>query len=152
MRSQLLTLLGLPCMLLPVSPLLPLRFSLSWNVAILIMVGLEVGFFGFLLIGTLCFLDLCDFFSHQVKEVFHHFFFKQVFYPFLIFFFWYSYYQILLCFMLPCIFLNPSSFFLSLFSFSCSSWVFFSTLSSSSVIQSSASVSYTHLTLPTIRA
>ena len=28
LRSQLLSLLGLPCMLLPVSPLLPLRFSL----------------------------------------------------------------------------------------------------------------------------
>ena len=29
LRSQLLTLLGLPCMLLPVSPLLPLRFCLG---------------------------------------------------------------------------------------------------------------------------
>ena len=104
------------------------NLSLSWNFVILIMMCLEVGLFGFLLIGTLCFLDLCDFFSHQIREIFHHYFFKQVFYPLLFFFFssgipiiW-----ILLRFMLSCISLNPSSVFLSLFSLSCSFWVFFS--------------------------
>ena len=59
LRNQVLALSGLPCMLLPVSPLLPLRFSLSWNFAILIMMCLEVGLFGFLLIGTLCVSWIC---------------------------------------------------------------------------------------------
>ena len=54
LRSQLLVLCGLSCMLPPVSPLLPLRFSLSWNFAIIIIMCLEVGLFGFLLIGTVC--------------------------------------------------------------------------------------------------
>ena len=31
---------------------------------------------------SLCFLDLCDFSSHPIGEVFHHYFFKQVVYPF----------------------------------------------------------------------
>ena len=35
--------------------------SLSWNFSILIMMCLAVGLFRFLLLGTLCFLDLCDF-------------------------------------------------------------------------------------------
>ena len=42
---------------------------------------------------SLCFLDLGDFFSPQIREIFHHCFFKQVFYPLLFFFsFWYPYY------------------------------------------------------------
>ena len=66
--------------------------SLSWNLASLIMMCLEVGLLGFLLlIGTLCFLYLCDFFSHQTGELFHYYyFFKQVFYP-LLFSFSYPY-------------------------------------------------------------
>ena len=40
--------------------------SLSWNFAILIMLCLAVGLFGFLLMGTLCFLDLCNFFSQNL--------------------------------------------------------------------------------------
>ncbi|KAF6084316.1 hypothetical protein HJG60_008592 [Phyllostomus discolor] len=47
--------------------------------------------------------------------------------------------QILLCFILSCISLSPSSLFLSFFSFSWSFSVFFPTLSSSSLIRSSAS-------------
>ena len=67
----------------------------------------------------LCFFHLCDFFSHQIKEVFHHYFFKQVFYPLLFSFsFCIPIIWILLCFMLTYISLNPFSFFLSLFSFS----------------------------------
>ena len=64
MRSQLLVLLGLPCLLLPVSPDAFKILSLSWNFAVLIMMCLEVGLFGFLFLGTLCFLDLFDFLSH----------------------------------------------------------------------------------------
>ena len=42
---------------------------------------------------SLCFMDLCDFFSHQIRKIFHHYFFKQVFYPLLFFLsFWYPYY------------------------------------------------------------
>ena len=88
---------------------------------------------------SLCFLDLGDFFSHQIREIFHHYLFKQVFYPLLFFFsFWYPYYTDI---MFSCISINPSSFFLSLFSFSSSFCVFFSTLPSSSLIRSSASSS-----------
>ena len=64
--------------------------SLSWNFAILIMMCLQMGLFGVLLVGTVSFLDLCDFFSHHVRDVFHHYFFKQIFYP-LLFFFWLPY-------------------------------------------------------------
>ena len=106
LRSQLLTLLGLPCMLLPFSPLLPLRFFLC----------LEIFHFNYdvscseplwfpLAWDSLCFLDLCDFFSPQIREVFHHYFFKKGFYPLLFLI------RILLRFMLSCISLNPSSFF-----------------------------------------
>ena len=65
----------------------------------------------------LCFLDLYDCFSHQVREVFCHYFSKQVFYPLLLLFslsgipvMW-----ILLCFMLSWSSPKSSSFFLSLF-------------------------------------
>ena len=44
-------------------PLLPLRFSLSWNFAVLIMICLEVDLFGFLLIGTVCVSWICVTFS-----------------------------------------------------------------------------------------
>ena len=59
LRNQLLVLLGLPCVLLPVSPLVPLKFSLSCNFAILIMMCLAVGLFGFLFIQTLCASWIC---------------------------------------------------------------------------------------------
>ena len=105
------------------------------------MVCLAVGLFGFLVLGTLFdSWNSCDIFYHQVREIFHHyFFFKQVFYPLLfssisgIPIIW-----ILFCVTLSCISLNPSSFLLSLFSFSCLFWVLFSTLCSSSLIRSSA--------------
>ena len=74
----------------------PLRVPLDWD--------------------TLCFLDLCDFFSHQIREVFHYYFSYRFSIPCSssspsgipsI--------RILFRFMLSCIPLNPSSFFLSLF-------------------------------------
>ena len=52
-RNQLVALSELPCQLLAVSPLLHLRFSLSLNFSILIMMCLGVGLFGFILIGLL---------------------------------------------------------------------------------------------------
>ena len=80
------------------------------------MMCLCMGLCGFFLIGTLCFLNFCDFFFHQVREVFCHYFSKQVFYPLLI-----SsvipMIQILLCCMLSQSPLKTSLFFLSLFLF-----------------------------------
>ena len=73
--------------------------SLSCTIAVLIMVCLEVGLFGLLLIRTLCFLDLYDFFSHQIREVFHYYFFKHGLDPLLFFFsFWYPYYTDIIMF------------------------------------------------------
>ena len=63
---------------------------LSWNFAILIIMCLEVGLWVLLDWDSLCFLNLRDYFSHEVREVFHHYF-SQVFYPLLFFFFWYPY-------------------------------------------------------------
>ncbi|KAF6099700.1 hypothetical protein HJG60_011466 [Phyllostomus discolor] len=122
--SQLLALSGLPCMLFPVSSLLPLRFSVfefchfsydvSWSGPLWFYLGRN----------PLCFLDLCDFFFHQIREVLRDFFFKQVFYPLLLFF-WYPYNIDTITFHMSCSFFNPSLFFLSLFCFSCSFWKFF---------------------------
>ena len=112
------TLIGSPLYVTSCLPLAAFKIlCLSWNFAILIMMCFEVGLFGFFLIGTLCFLDLCDFFSHQIREIFHHYFFKQFpnscsSSPSGILIMW-----ILLRFMLSIISFNPSSFFLSLFSF-----------------------------------
>ena len=53
LRSQLVGLLGLPCMLHTFSLAAFKILSLSWNFAILIMMYLAVGLFGFLLIRTL---------------------------------------------------------------------------------------------------
>ena len=106
------------------------------------MMCLEVGLFGFLLLGTLCDSWICLTFSLIKLGKFSIITFSNTFYiP------WSSSptgipcIMILLCFMLSCISLNPSSFFLNLFSFSYSFWVFFSTLSSSLPIQFSASSS-----------
>ena len=115
--------------------------SLSWNFAILIMMCFAVGLFGFLLFRTLCVSWICVTFSPLRLGKFsittfsnsfsiHRSSFSPSGIPSI---------RILLRFMLLFISLIPSSFFLSLFSFSCSFWVFFSTLSSSSLIQSSAS-------------
>ena len=105
---------------------------------------LEVGLFGRVPLAwdSLCFLDLCDFFSHQIREVFRHYFFKQVFYPC-------SssspsgvpITRILLHFMFSCISLNRSSFFLVFVPVLALSGSFFFTLISSPLIQSFASSS-----------
>ena len=64
--------------------------SLSLNFAILIVMCFGVGLFWFLLIGTLSASWTCS--SHQIREVSHHYFFKQVFYSLLFFFtLWYPY-------------------------------------------------------------
>ena len=67
LRSQLLALLGLPCMLLPVSPMLPLRFF----VMEFCHINYDVCWSGPLWVpldwDPLCFLDLCDFFFHQIR-------------------------------------------------------------------------------------
>ena len=107
------------------------------------MMCLAVGLFGFLLLGTLCVSWICVTFVCLIKlGKFSIITFSKKFSitccssPSGIPIIW-----ILLCFVLSCITLNPSSFFLSFFSFSCSFWVPFSTLSSSSLNQSSASSS-----------
>ncbi|KAF6094897.1 hypothetical protein HJG60_011965 [Phyllostomus discolor] len=105
------------------------------------MMCLEVGLFGFLLIGTLCVSWICVTFCLIKLGKFSIITCSTRFsipcsssspsgIPII---------RILLRFILSCISLNPSSFFLSPFSFSCSFWVFSSTLSSSSLIRSSAS-------------
>ena len=146
LKNQLLALWELFCMLLLVSPLLPLRFSLcllnwhfnydvSWSRPILVHLNWD----------HLCLLNLHVFSPLQVWKVFCCYFFKQGFYPLLLFFsFWYCYgfwIRMLLCFMLPFSSLKLSSYFLNLFSCSCSTRVFLSTFSSSSLIQSSGSSS-----------
>ena len=107
-EKSVLSLLGLHCMLLPVSPLLPLRFSLCLGI---FHFNYDVSCSGPLWIPlawhSLCFLDLCDFFSPQIREIFHHYFFKQVFYPLFVFSFWYRIVHILSWLMLSCISLNP---------------------------------------------
>ena len=87
LRSQLLTLLGLPCMLLSVSPLLPLRISLClWICHFNYDVSCSGSLWVPLAWDSLWFLDLCDFFSHQIREIFHRYFFKQVFFLFFLIF------------------------------------------------------------------
>ena len=109
--------------------------SLSLNFDILIMMCLGVGLLGFIFIGTLCFLNICDFFLHQVKEVFCHYFLKQVLYPLLTFLSFLNPYDADVMFLL-----SQSSFKLfsslwCLFSFWCFIWVFFPpTLSSKLLI------------------
>ena len=93
--------------------------SLSWKFAVLIMMCLGVGLFGFLLIGTLCHSWICVTFSLIRLGKFSIITFSNRFSipcssssPSGIPIMW-----ILLRFMLSCTSLNPSSFFLSLFLF-----------------------------------
>ena len=102
---------------------------------------LWVGLFGFLLLGTLSASWICVIFFHQIREVFHHCFFKHVLYSLLLLFsFWHPYYMYIVMFhvvlQLPyhLFFLSESLFLLLLL------LCFFSTMSSSSLIQSSSSV------------
>ena len=43
------------------------------------MMCIVVVLFGFNLFGIMCFLDLYVYFLHQIREVFFHYFFKEVF-------------------------------------------------------------------------
>ena len=99
---------------------------------------LWVGLFGVILIGTLCASWTCViFFSHQVKVVFCHYFFQTGFLslaPFLLPLV-ISIAQMFLCFWSS---LKLSLFLLSLFSFCYYDRFFFSTLSSSLLIQSTS--------------
>ena len=53
--------------------------SLSLTFGLLIMTCLGMGLFASILFGTsLCFLDLHVYFLHQIREVFFHYFFKQI--------------------------------------------------------------------------
>ena len=83
-RNKLITLWGFPCMLFVAFPLLLLIFfSLSFISVNLITVCLGKFLLGFVLYGTLRFLDLGDCFLSQVREVFSYYAFKYVFCPFL---------------------------------------------------------------------
>ncbi|KAF6099764.1 hypothetical protein HJG60_011502 [Phyllostomus discolor] len=111
---------------------------LSLNFVILILMCLGVGPFGFLLIGTLCASSTCVTFSLIKLRKFSIIIFET---DFCLFSFsppgipiiW-----ILLCFMLSYSSFNSSLFFYEVFFF-CSVWEFFSTLSSSFLIQTSPS-------------
>ena len=64
-------------------------FSLNLIFVSLIKMCLGVFLLGFILYGTLCFLDLGDYFLSHVKKVFHYNLFKYFLSPFLfLFFFW----------------------------------------------------------------
>ena len=118
-----------------------LTISFSWNFAILIMMCLEVGLFGFLLIGMRSVSWIFVPFSLIKLGKFSIIIFSNRFsipcssFPSSI-----PIIPILFRFMLSCSSLNTSSFFLSHFAFSfffffCSFWVlFFSTLFSSLLI------------------
>ena len=113
--------------------------SLSWNFSTLIMMCLTVDLFGFLLLGLSVFPGCVTFSLIKLRKFSIITFSIRFSIP-------YSssspsgipIIRILLHFMFSCISLNPSSFFLSPFSFSSSFCVFFSTLSSSLLIQVSA--------------
>ena len=101
--------------------------SLSPTFSILIMMCLGVGLFGFILLGTLCFLDHYVYILHQVRDVFYHYFFPIGFQflvlssssgtPMM---------QILLCLKLSQRLLTLSSFFSGFFMGVCySDWLLF---------------------------
>ena len=140
LRNPLIGLLELLCMLLPVSPLLPLWFFVfnSWHfnydVSFNIWVHLDW--------NLLCFLNLQEFPLNKLRK-FSVIIFSNIFsFPC-------SIYpppgipmmKMFLCFMFSWSPLKLSSYFFSHFSFSYSIWVFLSHLSSNSLFESPASYS-----------
>ena len=92
LRGQIPALSGPPCMLIPFYTLLPLRSSLFEFCHFNHDVSQSGPLWAPLNWDPPCFLDSCEFFSPPIKEVFHHYFFKQVFYPLLLFSFWFPCY------------------------------------------------------------
>ena len=75
-------------MLLTASPLLLLMFSLCLVFVSLTSMCLGMFLLGFILYGTLCLLDLIDYFLFHVREIFNYNLFKNFLIPFLFLFFW----------------------------------------------------------------
>jgi len=116
--------------------------SLSLIFVSLIAVCLGVSFLGFILPGTLCFLDLVDYLLSHVREVFGCYFLKYFLRSFLSFF-WDPYnvnlgtFNVGLRSLSGCLHFFFFSFFFSIF---CSAAVISTILSSKSLIHSSVSV------------
>ena len=88
LKNQLITLWGFPCIYCFSLAAFNI-FSLYFIFVSLINMGLGVFLLGFILYGTLHFLDLGDYFLSHVREVFNYNFFNYFLRPFLfLFFFW----------------------------------------------------------------
>ena len=116
-------------------------FSLYLIFVSLINLCLSIFLVLFILNGTLCFLDMGDYFLSHVREIFYYDLFKYFLRPFLyLFFFWNPIIQMLVCLTLFQRSLRLSSFLFILFSLFCSAANISTILSSRSLIPSSASV------------
>ena len=94
LKSQLITLWGFPCMLFVAFSLVAFNIlSLYLTFVSLINMCLIMFLLGFILYGTLCFLDLDDYFLSQVREVFNFDLFKYFLRAFLFFFFFWNTYN-----------------------------------------------------------
>ena len=91
------------------------NYDVSWNGPLWVPLAWD----------SLWFLDLCDFFSHQIREIFHHYFFKQVFCLLLFFSFWYPYYTDIIVSCCPAFPLTPLHSFWASFPFLAHSGSFF---------------------------
>ena len=110
-------------------------FSLCLIFVILTNMCLSMFLFGFILYGTLCFLDLFDYFLFHVVEVLNYYLFKYFLIPFLLFFFSGTpIIRMLVCLMLSQRSLRLSSILFIRFSLFCSVTVICTILSSSSFI------------------
>ena len=79
-------------MLLVIFPLMLLTFYLPLIFLSLTTMCLSVFLIGFILPGTLCFLDLVDYFLSHVREVFSYYLFKYFLRSLItLFSFWHSY-------------------------------------------------------------
>ena len=130
-------------------PLCVICFSLAaFNICSLCLIFVNLinmclGLFhlGFILFGTLAFLDLVDYFLPHFRQVFNYYLLKYCLRAFLfVFFFWDSYDSNVGAFDIVQRSLRLSSFLLILFSFFLSASFISTILSSTSLILSSASV------------